>query len=278
MTLLTVEHTTVYRYAEPTRRVIQLLRVTPVSFTGQSVLAWRVDVDCDARVREGRDGFGNITHMLYVDRPIQRLEISVTGRVLTQDEAGVVNGIASDLPPPVFLRPTELTKPGTAIKALAAGIGSDGTALDRLHRLNSILNEGLRFDTEVTGVNTSAEQALAEGHGVCQDFAQIFVSAARLMEIPARYISGHLFRRDGEHSQEAAHAWAEAWADDLGWVAFDPANGICADDAYIRVACGLDYRDASPIAGARSGGGTEELDVEVQVKAARGQSETQVQS
>ena len=38
---------------------------------------------------------------------------------------------------------------------------------------------------------------------------------------------------------------------DLGWVAFDPTNGICADDAYVRVACGLDYRDAAPVAGAR---------------------------
>ena len=107
--------------------------------------------------------------------------------------------------------------------------------------------------------DTSAEQAAAAGHGVCQDFAHIFIAAARLLGIPARYVSGHLFRRDGAHAQEAAHAWAEAWVGDLGWVAFDPANGICADDAYVRVACGLDYRDAAPVAGARSGGGAERI-------------------
>ena len=39
---------------------------------------------------------------------------------------------------------------------------------------------------------------------------------------------------------------------------------------------GLDYRDAAPIAGARSGGGAEELAVEVRVSEARGQSQSQV--
>jgi transglutaminase-like putative cysteine protease len=98
------------------------------------------------------------------------------------------------------------------------------------------------------------------------------------MGMPARYVSGHLFRRDGHERQQAAHAWAEAYVEGLGWVAFDPANGISADDAYIRVAVGLDYKDAAPFAGARSGGGREELDVEVQVRQSRMQAQAQAQS
>ena len=74
------------------------------------------------------------------------------------------------------------------------------------------------------------------------------------------------------------HAWAEAWVEDLGWVAFDPVNGISTDDAYVRVACGLDYRDAAPVAGARSGGGGEELTVEVEVSETRRQAQIQSQS
>ena len=42
------------------------------SFAGQNVLDWRIDVDCDARLREGRDGYGNVTHMLYVDKPVSQ--------------------------------------------------------------------------------------------------------------------------------------------------------------------------------------------------------------
>ena len=208
--------------------------------------------------------------------PIQTLAISVAGRVLTEDKAGVVQGLPHDLPPGIFLRATPLTATGPAVAGLAgAHAAGRGTAITRLHRLAGRLHETLRFDTQATAVETTAEEALAAGHGVCQDFAHVFIAAARAAGTPARYVSGHLFRRDGAHVQEAGHAWAEAWVEDLGWVAFDPLNGISTDDAYVRIACGLDYRDAAPIAGARSGGGGEELTVEVRVSenAVQGQSQ-----
>jgi hypothetical protein len=38
-------------------------------------------VDSDARLREHRDGYGNALHMLYVDHPIERLNVTVTGQI-----------------------------------------------------------------------------------------------------------------------------------------------------------------------------------------------------
>ena len=170
--------------------------------------------------------------------------------MLTEDRHGIVQGLPHDLPPEIFLRATALTAPGPAI-ADARRKAAPGRAA----RSNGCTaspagcTTACAFDTQATGVETTAEQACAEGHGVCQDFAHIFIAAARAGGVPARYVSGHLFRRDGQHGQEAGHAWAEAWVEDLGWVAFDPLNGISTDDAYVRVACGLDYRDAAPIVG-----------------------------
>ncbi len=276
---LSVRYDTRYRYTEPARRVIQLLRLTPPSFPGQNVLDWRVDVDCDARLKQHRDGYGNIIHMLYVDATIDLLKVSVTGRVLTEDRSGVVEGLPNDLPPQVFLRETSLTHAGPALHDLAAALRHQrGALLDKLHRLTATIHTRLTFDTEQTHSDTTAAEAFSAGHGVCQDFAHIFVAVARAMGIPARYVSGHLFRRDGAELQEAAHAWVEGWIEDLGWVAFDPTNGICADDAYIRVAGGLDYRHAAPFSGARNGGGQEDLDVEVLVRLARSQSQSQSQN
>ena len=275
---LHVNYTTAYHYEVPPRRIIQLLRVTPPSFTGQAVLDWRIDVDTDAKLREGRDGYGNIIHMLYIDRPVRSLAVTIAGRVLTEDRAGVVQGLMHDLPGAVFMRTTRLTETGPAVDRLAEWIrAGKGPVLDKLHRLAQRLHESIRFDTDATHIDTSAEQACAAGHGVCQDFSHIFIAVARRAGIPARYISGHLFRRDGEHVQEAAHAWAEACIPDLGWTAFDPLNGICTDDAYVRVACGLDYRDAAPVAGARAGGGDEDLAVEVRVSEAASQAQAQAQ-
>lgn len=273
---LSVRYDTSYHYSQPIRRVIQLLRLTPASFAGQSVLDWRIDVDCDARLREGRDGYGNITHMLYVDQPIEALKVSVTGKVLTEDRAGVVDGLPGDLPHQVFLRPTPLTEAGRPLHDLAAALTAQGgSMLDKLHRLTAAIHSRMTFDTGRTEVDTAATEAYAEGHGVCQDFAHIFIAVAREIGVPARYISGHLFRRDGAVLQEAAHAWVEGWVEHLGWVAFDPSNGICTDDAYVRVAAGLDYRDAAPFSGARNGGGREELKVRVQVKQAGSQNQSQ---
>lgn len=89
---------------------------------------------------------------------------------------------------------------------------------------------------------------------------------------------GHLFRRDGQAEQLAGHAWAEAWVPALGWVAFDPTRGVCADDAYARVAHGLDYSDAAPIGGVRRGDGEEIMSVEVRIGESSVRSQRQSQS
>src|SRR5262249_41703089 len=101
--------------------------------------------------------------------------------------------------------------------------------------------------------------------GVCQDYAHVFLAAARHIGIPARYVSGYFLRADGENQQEAGHAWAEAYLPDLGWVAFDPANGISTTDAHVRVAIGLDYLGAAPVRGVRFGGAGESLAVNVHI-------------
>lgn len=275
---LSVRYTTTYHYQFPATRLVQMLRVTPLSFTGQTVLDWRIDVDSDARLREHRDGYGNCLHMLYVDHPIDRLKVDVTGRVLTEDRAGVTAGVPGDLPPLVFLRSTPLTEPHGSLVTLAHALqGHDHTPRDILHHLMERVHLRMRFDAEATAIGTTASEAYEAGHGVCQDYAHIFCAVARMLGIPARYVSGHLFRRDGLNVQPATHAWAEAYEPELGWIAFDPTNGICADDNYVRIACGLDYRDAAPFSGTVEGGGEQEMDVRVELRPAR-QKQAQMQT
>ena len=114
--------------------------------------------------------------------------------------------------------------------------------------------------------------------GVCQDYAHIFIACARSGGVPARFVAGHFLRSDGMVNQQAGHAWAEAFVPDLGWVGFDPANGICTTDAHARVAIGLDYLGAAPVRGTRYGGGKETLSVAVKVDQAGRQGQSQSQS
>lgn len=256
-----VRHATTYAYDEPAYGVIQALRVSPSDHEGQQVLNWRVDVNVDGFLRESRDAFGNVLHLFYADGAVNELTVRVTGEVDVRETAGVVRGANEPFPPSVFLRSTPLTTADAALTGWADAIEAEDP-LARLHQLMADLHARMRFDPAVTGVETPAATAFAEGHGVCQDYAHIFIAAARRCGIPARYVSGHLSRVDGG-DQEAAHAWAEAYVPDLGWTAFDPANGVCADQSYLRVAMGLDYLDAAPLRGARRGGGGERLSVTV---------------
>ena len=272
--LLNVEHVTRYAFSQPQRRLVQLLRMTPVDFASQHVVEWHIDVDCDAKIRTNADGFGNVLTMLYIDGPLENMELSVSGEVLTDDRSGVIEDAPEPLPAAAFLRSTQLTKADEAIRNFAAEIQKAETdPLKRIHLLMSRLLNEIRFEPTLDAVERDAATAFAANKGVCQDHSHIFCSAARAMRIPARYISGHLYRRDGAEQQEASHAWAEAYLPDIGWIGFDPANGIAPDDAYIRLAVGLDYQDAAPVAGRRLGGGDETLNVDVRVTQAQHQSQ-----
>lgn len=268
-----IDHRTTYTYQAPATDIVQALRVWPRDHEGQHICHWRLDLDVDGHRREATDAFGNHVHMFYAEGAVATLTIRVCGEAEVTDTAGIIRGAPEPLPPAIFLRSTPLTTADDAIVALAEGVRRADT-LSCLHALLSTLHEQMIFDESATETHTAASDALAAGRGVCQDFAHIFTSAARYLGIPARYTSGHLARTE-EAQQNAAHAWAEALVPDLGWVAFDPANGICATDAYVRVAVGLDYLDAAPVRGARRGGGAEALAVAVQATGSLRQSQTQ---
>nr|WP_310522203.1 transglutaminase family protein [Polymorphobacter sp.] len=257
-----VAYSTTYDYAKLASDVVQLLRVEPCGHHDQHIVQWRLDTDTDGHLRRGTDVFGNITHMFYADAPIRRLALHVTGEVDTNETHGVLRGTAEPLPSSVFLRTTPLSTADDAIRNFArASTGAD--PLETCHNLLTGLYDRMTFDADVTHSHTDAIHAFALQAGVCQDYSHIFVAAARHLGIPARYVSGHLVRADGLVTQPAGHAWVETHLPDLGWVGFDPTNGMSTTDAYLRVAIGLDYLDAAPVRGARRGGGAETMVVSV---------------
>jgi transglutaminase-like putative cysteine protease len=268
-----ISHATTYTYDTPPSGVTQLLRLTPRDHEGQHVLSWRIDLSEDCLLHQHEDAFGNIIHSFTAEGPFDRLSVEVDGEVDTQDTGGLVKGAVECFPPQLFLRETSLTQPDPAIVDFAktAQAGTNGDNLALLHALLAALNRQIAFDTDPTHTATTAAQAFALRRGVCQDITHIFVAAARSLGIPARYVGGHFHRADGVTSQEAGHAWAEAYVENLGWVGLDPTNGICITDAHVRVAVGLDYLGASPVRGTRYGGSGETLSVAVRVAQARQQ-------
>ena len=137
--------------------------------------------------------------------------------------------------------------------------------VELLHNLSSRILERVPYRAGLTNPATSAENAFEIGGGVCQDHTHIFISAARLLGYPARYISGYLLTGD-RLEQNATHAWAEVFLQNLGWVGFDVSNGISPSEAYGPMAVGLDYCDAAPVSGINYDGVNEELLVSVEIE------------
>jgi transglutaminase-like putative cysteine protease len=188
---------------------------------------------------------------------------------------GILQGTVERFPPSLYLRDTALTSADSNIAAFAAACrdASGDDTLRVLHLMLERLNEKMAFDADPTHAATTAAEAFALKRGVCQDITHVFIAATRILGIPARYVGGYFLRGDGIAEQEAGHAWAEACVPELGWVAFDAANGICGTDAHVRVAVGLEYLGAAPLRGARHGGRGELLSVKVQVTQAAQQAQ-----
>jgi transglutaminase-like putative cysteine protease len=270
-----ISHATTYAYDSPPALVTQVLRLTPRDHDAQHVIAWRIDLSEDCRLHQHEDAFGNIIHSFTAEGPFNELTVAVEGEVDTQDTDGLVSGAVERFPPEFYLRETPLTWADAAIIEFARTTGGGGAdKLALLHAMLQALNREIAFDTDPTHAATTATEAFSLKRGVCQDITHIFVAAARSLGIPARYIGGHFRRADGVTMQDAGHAWAEAYIENLGWVGFDPTNSICTTDAHVRVAAGLDYLGAAPVRGTRFGGSGETLKVEVHVDQARRQAQT----
>jgi transglutaminase-like putative cysteine protease len=263
---LSIDHHTRYKFSVPQSRVVQLLHLTPLDTEAQTVLDWRIDVDCDARLREGRDGFGNHVTMLYVDGPVEALAITVRGQVLTEDMAGVVKGAPEPLPPLYFTRVTPSTLANDRTLALAKQArGSD--PLERAHRLNGVVGHAVKIEGGRAESILAPDDILARGTATVREAAQLMVATARAAGFPARFVSGHSLHGPDRARRRSAHYWAELHLGAIGWVGFDPCSGASPDESYVRVAVGVGLADVTPVAGTRIGGGVEELDVAVNVGA-----------
>jgi transglutaminase-like putative cysteine protease len=273
---LVIRHQTTNHYAPAASRVSLLLRLRPSAFDGQTVHQWGVSVNGEPVDGFVPNGYGDMVAHYYHPDPVEELIIAASGMVETQERAGVVGGMRREAPPAIFLRDTELTAPNAAIRALAQEAVGE-SQLAQMHSLSAIVNERVSYKTGSTSVESTAIEALSHGFGVCQDQSHVFVSAARTLGIPARYVVGYFLDDTSDVALHETHAWAEAHIEGLGWVGFDSTNCVCPTAHYVRLCCGMDAHDASPIRGSVFGGAQMAIDADVAISEASGDLQQQMQ-
>ncbi|MCR9271156.1 MAG: transglutaminase family protein [Hyphomonadaceae bacterium] len=263
---LSIKHVTSFQYeVGPSYGLLQV-RKTPQSSAAQNVVDWDLSFVGAEPQANFIDQHGNRVDLIEVLPDVETIELHVNGTVETLMDDGVLGADTAPMPLWFYLRQTKLTDAGHAIDDLIKDMPTDGAAnIASFHELSERVRARVTYTPGETGVATTAADALAAGKGVCQDHTHIFLSAARKLGVPGRYVSGYLMMTD-RTDQDASHAWAEVHLDGLGWVGFDVSNGISPDQKYVRIAQGLDYADIAPTKGVMRGGLRENLFVSIQVQ------------
>lgn len=251
---LAVTHETVYRFERPALRAIQTLRLTPRNTEAQLVQNWRIDVSQDCRLSPVEDAFGNLTHSFSIDGPIDEMSIVATGTVVTEDTAGVLRSTREKLPLAVFCRVTDRTRAELAVQEFARSTAAavDGGRLARMHALMGRVHERVKIVADAP--DRLPDATLAKGEASVAGATELFLAAARVLDMPVRCISGWVLPDGSKHFEATSpRLWIEAHlGDGLGWVAFDCIENMCPTDRWVRVAAGLDALDVSPIRGVRA--------------------------
>ena len=112
----------------------------------------------------------------------------------------------------------------------------------RVQAICDYVHGHLTFSYENARATRTAKEAHEERVGVCRDYAHLAIALCRCMNIPARYVNGHL----GDIGVPILDpmdfsAWIEVYLGD-NWMTFDPRNNI-PRIGRIRVARGRDAAD-----------------------------------
>src|SRR6218665_3594716 len=178
--ILTIDHETVYRYDAAVNHSTQYLRLTPPEGEGQHILEWKLELPTPATTVE--DAFGNILHVLTLDMPHSEIRIRATGIVET-DEGDRMSFTGGD--PLPYLRSTRLTTMSPAMVTFAEPYRADTFSLEGIESLSHAVHAWMVFEEGATHAASTAAEAFEAAHGVCQDYAHIFVACARYLGVPA---------------------------------------------------------------------------------------------
>lgn len=245
-----------YEYTEPIRDLSHRLVVVPPERFGDQRRLWHdVSVGMDgARLENGVDRFGNVIFEVFA--PNVRDAIEFIAEVSVERRADEPNRLADGwLADGYLLTQSRLTEPDEAILRAAddlAAAGEDGLPL--ADRINDWVYQSMTYRHGVTGVHTTAAEALAIGAGVCQDYAHVMLAVCRACGLPSRYVSGHLLGQGGTHAWVEVVLPTQDGTGDAIAHAFDPTHASRGGLGYVTVAVGGDYADVAPTSGTyRSG-------------------------
>jgi transglutaminase-like putative cysteine protease len=281
-----IKHQTHYEYTEPVEHSTHTLRLQPTDDHIQEVVSSTLSISSPAEEIQYEDVFSNQVVHCLINQPYTKLTIVTTSKVkifARPDDDHSLSRRQTSIPlvwmpwqrqmMMPYLLPAELPESQlTELTEYAMSFvkRNDSSLLKTIEDINQTIYRDYRYVSGSTSLATTPFDIYTSRQGVCQDFANLLICLARLLSIPARYRMGYIYTGAdyaNKIQSEASHAWAEVYLPYVGWRGFDPTNGCAVAQDHVRVACGRNYRDATPTSGTiYKGGGTETLTVDVKMR------------
>lgn len=279
-----VYHRTVYRYGGDVTSSSNTLRLMPRPDRRQNVRSFALTVNPIAPIRPFEDPFGNHALELRIDQPHRELTIESTSVVeidncdpfarLSVEQPITLpvpwNALEATVLEPYRTPPMDGSKGWEAVAKHArdAAFANHHNLTETLFALNLEIFREFEYAPGTTTPETPVTDVYAHRRGVCQDFAGLYIAWARSLGIPARYVWGYLLldRVETKQMDEATHAWVEVYVPKVGWMGFDPTNGVLADFRYVAVAHSRSPCEAPPILGWLEPAQSQTLEIEVRVQ------------
>lgn len=281
-----VTHRTSYLYPQPVSLCQNVVRLRPREMPRQTCGNFRVEIKPEASVRSDRlDFFGNSVTYFAVQESHTRLDIVSRSDVETHPTEAMpsrVNVAWENVPSMLAANSDDASRKASEFIFDSPHIPRSSevadyarscftprrSLFDATMALTTQVFKTFLFDKTATSIGTPVSDVLQTRRGVCQDFAHLQIAALRSLGLPARYVSGYIQTTPPTGQQrlvgaDASHAWVSVYFPDVGWIDFDPTNGVLVSDRHITIAWGRDYDDISPVRGIVLGGRKHSLQVSV---------------
>jgi transglutaminase-like putative cysteine protease len=274
-----IQHITRYTYDGMVRDSANQIILFPIVDVNQDVLKHDLIITGNPLVDTHVDYYGNevgsFTYIVPHNRMVINSEVLVTTHakdlptdtIPATEQWQKLTALQNIVPYIDFLKHDYFDALPELLAVIEEEKQADATPYQTALRFCDYVYRNFEYLPGVTTVETTIDEVLQLKAGVCQDFAHILVLMLRLLNIPARYISGYICpNHNGMRGEGATHAWAEVYVPEYGWLGIDPTNNCIANEKHVRLAVGRNFSDCSPVKGVYKGSWGHKLEVKVSVE------------
>ena len=281
MALVTIRHTTTYRYARPVAFGDHRLMFRPRDSHDLRLVQTGLEIRPNARVHWLHDVFGNSIAVASFTEPAAELRLVSTIRLEPFPAAALEFPIeayarhhpfsysAEEIPDLGRTIERHYADPKHKVDEWARRFVSSPDRTDTqalLVDMTAAIRQEFRYEAREAEGTQAPVKTLERGSGTCRDFALFMMEAARSLGFAARFVSGYLYD-DRAVGGGATHAWVQIYLPGGGWVEFDPTNALVGGHKLVRVAVARDPAQAIPVSGTWTGAPSDFLGMTVNVEA-----------